>query len=276
MILSGGPRKKRKRNKAGIWENNLSSTIYLKIIVLLILAVLLLALLILQGMAPAVPVESEQGDVHTEDDAADAVFDAPSLPDYPNTKIELTHDAVAGGLIDMDDVLRFRLDESGENWVPVLPEELEKDIPDGYTLGKDDFGAWIIKDANGRILYMLNIDSLEWQAIEEQTESTVDANPEKEIISCAGANPVRISGVGARVQVVNALIPLRSSPDATNSNYVKSLPEGALLEIISEPVCTPYLDGANQWWGVRTEDGVEGFAAEGSAASDLYYLKAID
>jgi hypothetical protein len=232
--------------------------------------------LISPGKAPALPVESEQRDVNTEKDATETASDAPSLPEFPNTKIELSHDAVAGGMIDMDGVRRFRLDENGENWIPVLQEELEEDLPDGYTLGKDDYGAWIIKDANGRILYMLNIDNLEWRAVEEHTEATGDFSQEEDLVECVGANPMRISGPGARVQVVNALIPLRSSPDATTSNYIKSLPEGALLEIITEPVCTPYLDGANQWWGVRTEDGVEGFAAEGSAVSDLYYLKEID
>jgi len=81
--------------------------------------------------------------------------------------------------------------------------------------------------------------------------------------------------VGSQVRVINALIPLRSSPDAESANYMLSLPKGTTLEIVNLPVCTPFLGGANLWWGVRTNSGSEGWAAEASAISDVYYLQEI-
>lgn len=96
-----------------------------------------------------------------------------------------------------------------------------------------------------------------------------------EVPECIGANPRRIDSIGSEVRVINALIPLRSSPDAQADNVIATLPEGSMLEIIGEPVCVPFLEGANLWWFVRTEEGMEGYAAEGSAISDTYYLEEI-
>jgi len=81
--------------------------------------------------------------------------------------------------------------------------------------------------------------------------------------------------VGVRAEVINALIPLRGSPEVGENNILKGLSKGTVVEIISLPICTPYLSGANNWWGVRTLDGKEGYAAEGSAINPIYYLEEI-
>jgi hypothetical protein len=78
-----------------------------------------------------------------------------------------------------------------------------------------------------------------------------------------------------KVRVVNALIPLRASPGVVENNILAALPIGTELEVIGLPVCTEYLSGANQWWGVRMQDGRTGYAAEGSAINPVYYLEEI-
>lgn len=97
-----------------------------------------------------------------------------------------------------------------------------------------------------------------------------------EFPDCEGAVPRKIDSIGATVRVVNALIPLRSEPNAETDNIVVPLPEGTLVKVVGKPVCTTYLDGANLWWYVRTEHGAEGYAAEGSAIDDIYYLEEIE
>lgn len=104
------------------------------------------------------------------------------------------------------------------------------------------------------------------------TEVTPQESPST-AAECTGALPVRLSGVGVRAVVVNALIPLRASPEVGSNNILRGLPIGSVVEITSLPVCTPYLSGANNWWGVRTVDGSEGYAAEGSAINPIYYLQ---
>jgi hypothetical protein len=94
-----------------------------------------------------------------------------------------------------------------------------------------------------------------------------------EIQTCEGANPSRISGIGAIARVINSMIPLRYFPNAFEQNIITGLPIGSRLEIISDPVCIPYLGGANLWWGVKTSFGINGYVAEGSAISAVYYLE---
>jgi len=65
---------------------------------------------------------------------------------------------------------------------------------------------------------------------------------------------------------------LRAIPDVGRNNILRGLPKGSVVEIISLPVCTPFLTGTNSWWGVCAADGREGYAAEGSAINPIYYL----
>jgi len=246
-----------------------------KLIVLLVLIILLITLLISPVNAPAVSNEQNDAVVEAVDGATGGDSAAPSLPESPTTNIDLSFDGKTGRLVDDAGTARYRLDESGEIWVPVISDSLIADLPDDYSLLPDDSGDWIITGSGGSVLYRFDSGDLVWMKAEGEAADSEDTEAKAEPAPCDGANPVRISDIGAKVRVVNALIPLRLSPDATSSNYVLSLPEGSVLEIISGPVCTPYLDGANQWWGVRTEEGVEGFAAEGSAVSDIYYLEEI-
>ena len=91
------------------------------------------------------------------------------------------------------------------------------------------------------------------------------------ISDCPLAAPSRISGVGARVRVTNAIIPLRTKPSVPSSSLRGLLPIGIELEVISLPVCEPYLEGANLWWQVRTLSGKTGWAAEASAIKPVFY-----
>ncbi len=91
------------------------------------------------------------------------------------------------------------------------------------------------------------------------------------IPDCPLAAAARISGVGARVRVTNALIPLRTRPSVPSSSFLGPLPIGTELEVVSLPVCEPYLEGANLWWQVRTLSGKTGWAAEASAKKPVFY-----
>ena len=162
---------------------------------------------------------------------------------------------------------------------PVIPERILSNLPGDHQLVQDESNVWHLLDSEGDSLYSLDKATLEW------TPGTIDkpipaaaedkATDLEDQLRCPGANPTRISGEGAVVEVVGALIPLRSSPTAEASNIIQPLLIGTRLEVVLLPSCINYLDGANFWWGVMTEDGVQGFAAEASAVSDLYYLEEI-
>jgi hypothetical protein len=91
---------------------------------------------------------------------------------------------------------------------------------------------------------------------------------------CEKALPVRLSGADVRARVTNATLTLRSRPEVAN-NVLGFMPAGTEVDVIALPVCTPYLEGANNWWRVTTAAGTVGFAAEGSAVNPVYYLEEI-
>ena len=198
------------------------------------------------------------------------------LPDFPNTSVILEFEPNAKSLVDPYGKQRFFLNEKGDSWTPIVPKDITDDLGENYSLGIDESKVWHARNITG-MQFTLDMKSLDWtRELELKVEAEGGKPTENEIENCEGANPARISGVGEKVAVINSLIPLRSTPDAVSDNVLKALPIGTSLEIIASPVCTEYLDGANLWWGVQTEGGQTGWAAEGSALGFAYYLELIE
>ena len=244
----------------------------LLIFILIILLIQKPAAVISNGMNNAADSEATEG-IAVEEKSNSAQF-----PEYPLIDSYLVLDEKGLGLLDINGELRFKLSEDKQKWEPVIPGEILEKLPNGYALTSDESNAWYIIDGNGNALYSFNLEVLAWNMAPEKITEAQDASgpfDDKEIIVCEGANTSRLTSVGSQVKVVNAFIPLRSSPDTESDNYMIFMPKGTTLEITKLPVCTPFLSGANLWWGVRTESGLEGWAAEASAISDVYYLQEI-
>ena len=109
------------------------------------------------------------------------------------------------------------------------------------------------------------------------TSVTDDAQTNASMPVCQKALTPRLDISNPDVVVVNVReLPLRSSPMVGAGNILRMMPAGIHLEILGVPVCTEYLSGANYWWPVRTTDGLTGYAAEGSAIRDVYYLETVN
>ena len=249
---------------------------------LVVLIILIIALIILVREEPAALVSREKTDDADTQQLAENNLEREAstvqTPPLPKSDDSLKLNEAKTGLLDTDGVLCYQLSEDKEIWVPLIPEVVLKVLPDDYALISDEFSEWYIADGKGEALYYFKSDILEWNVIAEKIMEEQDASrvgDGSEIPACEGAKPARLTLIGSPIKVVNALIPLRSSPDAESANYMLSLPKGTHLEVVSLPVCTRFLSGANLWWGVRTESGLEGWAAEASAISDVYYLQEI-
>ena len=182
----------------------------------------------------------------------------------------------AKSLVDPYGKQRFFLNEKGDSWTPIVPKDIIDDLGENYSLEMDESKVWHARSLTG-VQFTLDMKSLNWaRELESKVEAESGKPLENKIENCEGVNPARISGIGEKVRVINSLIPLRSSPDAVSDNVLKALPIGTSLEIVASPVCTEYLDGANLWWGVQTEGGQTGWAAEGSALGSAYYLEMIE
>ncbi len=246
-----------------------------------ILLILILIILLIQkpGMDKINEKKEAAGTNELEGIDVEEKTNVDQFPLFPLSDGSLELDEEGLGLFDIDGIMRLKLSDDKQTWEPVIPGEILNMLPDDYVLTSDESNVlWYIVDGNGDLLYSFNSDLLEWNVVPEkimEAQGATRQEDDKEIAACEGANPARLTSVGSRVRVVNALIPLRSSPDAESENILISLPKETILEIVNLPVCTLFLDGANLWWGVRTENGLEGWAAEASAISDVYYLQEI-
>ncbi len=246
---------------------------------LVVLIVLLIALIILVCEEPATLMSSEMaGDADIQqlaENNCEGESSTVQIPPLPKSDDSLKLNEANMGLLDTGGIMRYLLSEDKKTWVPLIPEDILDVLPDDFELTSDESNVWHIFDGGGSVLYSFNSDVLEWNMAPEKIMEAQDDSRSGDIPACEGAKPARLTSVGTHIKVVNALIPLRSSPDAESANYMLSLPKGTHLEVVNFPVCTRFLGGANLWWGVRTENGIEGWAAEASAISDVYYLQEI-
>ena len=249
----------------------------MKLIVLVLLLFILAALFFLRSkglirieglieIAPTPPELEAEKETTTKN----------KLPVFPAGAENLTFNEENSGLIDGGKNIIYTLSDDGTAWIPKIGTDLKNQLPEPYQVEKDENDVWQIINESNEAIYIFDAEQKKWLAVEKQeTKGDEDAISLQGIVECPLANPSQISSEGKMIRVINAIIPLRSSPDATTLNFVTSLEQETQLEVIGEPVCTPYLEGANIWWPVRTPNGMEGYAAEGSAISDLYYLEEI-
>lgn len=253
-----------------------------KIFVLFFLILALILLILRWNPENSRTISQSQPDTMGDDDGKGIEEEQAvqfSYPPTPESDVALILDKEKLSLKDKDGQVRYGLDKNLSVWVPAIPDILIAGLPKDYFVVEDESKVWYIRYGSGKALYSLDNATLEWIEVQDegpQPEKSAEAATSLAwVMDCPGANPARISGVGAKVIVVNALIPLRSSPSALGLNIIQPLPAGTQLEVISLPTCVPFLNGANIWWGVRTEHGETGFAAESSAIGSVYYLEEV-
>jgi len=198
------------------------------------------------------------------------------LPVFPDAALGLVPNTEQNGLINQDGDLVYILSDDEKTWNPYVPADIKNKLPQGFMQTQDESGVWNLNLPEGDTMYLFDLNELIWKPVEKNVipELANQLSPDNKL-ACPGANPSRIQNTDEFVQVISAEIPLRSSPRADLRNYLIQLPKGTVLEIVGKPTCSAYLNGANLWWLVRTPYGLEGYAAEGSALTDLYYLEVI-
>lgn len=119
--------------------------------------------------------------------------------------------------------------------------------------------------------------------LDEATNRIIDTNIRQEIEigeytvmdsifdSCTEVvSPHLAMGDTARVTSFNEGLPLRVRSDpGLSGEFLTSLPEGTLVEVLVGPSC---IDGY-WWWGIQTADGLWGWAAEGDDVD--YFLEGV-
>ena len=99
--------------------------------------------------------------------------------------------------------------------------------------------------------------------------STETATPPV-VVECPLAMPSHL--ISSKSAIATTNLNLRSSP-GIKDNWLKAIPAGTTVEVLGNPTCSPYLDGAYLWWQVKLPDGTTGWSAEGSLSGNSYFLE---
>ena len=166
----------------------------------------------------------------------------------------------------------YRLDAEAGEWAPVIPDELAgisgADIAPGPGVG-----GWVIEAKDGQPAYIWDPDTLAWkEAVPEMGEAkSTDASVPD--VDCPLTRPSRLAA-GFKGQVASPLN-MRSSPGIAN-NWLMTMPRGTELEILGNPTCLPYGDGAYLWWQVEIPGSQTGWSAEAPQNQDFYFIDPIE
>lgn len=190
-----------------------------------------------------------------------------------DTELLFHYDEERLQLVDRKGEAKYFAREAGEGWVPFIPEAISATLPEAVDLTRDESRVWTITNGESEPLYVFNAMQHTWEVI-------APLEPEEETMlteaQCSSLNPSRIPiGSSSQLRVINALVPLRETPQVMDDNIITSLEPGEVLLTDGKAVCEPYLTGANLWWLVRDGEGREGWVAEASAISPVYYLEVI-
>ncbi len=289
-----------------------------KLIIAIILALIVLLLLLRAPKAnqptAAVAVPTATVAVPTPTTVVAAPTTAPAqaevnLPEFPAANFQWKFDKAKGLLLDPNGKALYRLDVDAGKWVPIVPDELQASLPEGFQIAEVD-GVWQIAGPDGKALYRLDVDAGKWVPIvpdELQAslpegfqiaevdgawqiagpdgkalyrwnpdtmswEAIESAETSPSTSSTCAARPTRLT-VGDYAKVLTNLN-LRLSP-GIGDNWIMTMPAGTVVEIIGGPECVPYGDGAYRWWNVRLSDGRTGWAAEAPIHGNYYFLEPI-
>jgi len=210
---------------------------------------------------------AEITDAETPDDAN------PDLPPFPETTVDLTYVAETEQLVNPDGLPVFQLDAEKTQWVPVIPEDVAAELPEGTEIGQNETtGNWEIVDTEGTALYTWDWVTLGWVTADTEVAAPpLPDAPSPDV--CPLAITPRLA-VGYMARTVN-FQNFRSSPEVTDDNTIYILAPTSELPVVGGPICEAVDDGARLWWQVTIDDGTAGWMAEGSSDGLFYFLEPV-
>ena len=195
----------------------------------------------------------------------------PDLPLFPETAVDLVYVPETEQLVNADGLAIFQLDAENSQWLPVIPEEIAADLPEGAQIVQNEIGLWEILDSEGTLIYTWDWITLAWVTAEQEVAvPPLPEAPSQDI--CPLAMVPRLA-VGATARAIN-FQNFRSSPEVAD-NLVYVLAPTSEVPVVGGPTCVEYAGGAHLWWQVTIDDGTSGWMAEGSADGLFYFLEPV-
>jgi len=210
-------------------------------------------------------------DTLTWDKVASEVVTEPEVPAFPTADFEWNYNADTGEILTPDGTAAYTLDADNGHWVPVIPADLTANLSANTQPVSNEDGDWVVPDADGNPQYVWNAATMNWDMVVEPVVEEQQTAPAQ--VDCPLALPPRLE-IGQTARVMTNLN-LRDSPGIEN-NLSGSLFYNSQIEVVGGPECLPHQEGAYMWWQVEKDDGITGWAAEGSIGNPFYFLEPIE
>lgn len=179
---------------------------------------------------------------------------------YPNEDVRLIIYSESGIAVDFVAWQGFQVDNTGSLIIDISDDRLRsyQYVVIGKSSG-DIYPRKIFDDGNCQD----DTGGFDQRILKDATSFNSNS-----AIACPDAPARRLSvGDKARVTFSNGLsVRLRQQP-RKSGEYIRSIPEGTLMDVIDGPECADSF----LWWKIRLTDGTEGWVAEGE--SDNYFLE---
>ncbi len=99
----------------------------------------------------------------------------PGLPDFPTASFNWNFSTVSKELLNVEGAPVYKLSEDGKEWVPVIPEEIGEDLPTNQQPQQDTVKGWVLKDLQGKLLYIWDAVTFKWKMAQAAASSTLPA-----------------------------------------------------------------------------------------------------
>lgn len=225
-----------------------------------------------------------------------------SLPAEPPANFTWKYDSISGELLNPQGVPIYSLSADGDLWQPVIPVNVQLELPRDYRLIQSSSGNWQILDTGGNGITAWDSDLLQWSfdldAVHATKKQTIAITPSP--IPSATPTPTRRSIFAATFTPTPSLTPTEScstkivsrlkvgqsaialenlrvhSTPQMIQNIIKGIPRDEVVTVVAGPVCEPYQGGAYVWWEINSGPGVIGWVVEAALNGSFYFLEPVE
>lgn len=225
-----------------------------------------------------------------------------NLPADPAANFAWKYDSNARELLNPQGVPIYSLSADGNHWQPVIPVNVQLELPRDYRLIQSSSGNWQILDTDGNEISAWDSDLLLWSFDLDAVYATKTHTPSitPSLILFFTPTPTRRSIFAATLTPTPSLTPTESCSTKIVSrlkvgqsaialenlrvhrtpemieNIIKGIPRDEVVTVLAGPVCEPYQGGAYVWWEINSGPGELGWVVEAALNGSVYFLEPVE
>lgn len=225
-----------------------------------------------------------------------------NLPAVPAANFGWKYYSNSHELLSPEGVPIYSLSADGYYWQPVIPVDVQLELPRDYRLIQSSSGNWQILDADGNEISAWDSEQLQWRfdlaAVHAARTQTIAFTPGPTLT--ATPTPTRRSIFAVTFTPTPSLTPTESCPTKIVSrlkvgqsavvlvnlqvhrtpemtqNVIKGIPKDELVTVEAGPVCVPYQGSAYMWWQIKSGFGELGWVVEAALNGSVYFLEPVE